>query len=78
LEDLVPISIPLLPGARCLAQSWLLLAPQGGQQQARRNAWAAMSATSARTRERRLAQEALRSAAQRAHGRQALGGGTGR
>ena len=74
----MPTPLPLLPGARRIQSLLLLLAPHGGQHQARRNAWAALSAASARTRERWLAQEALRGVAQRAPAREALEDGTGR
>ena len=70
-------ALPLAPAVRLAQSLVLLLAPQGGQSHGRRNAWAAMSATSSRGRERRSAQEALHAAEQRASGREALGGGTG-
>ena len=53
---------------RTLQTLLMLAAPGGGQTTARRNAWAGMSADSARGRERRQAEAALAAADVRAYG----------
>jgi hypothetical protein len=57
-----PLHLPSLLSAQALL---LALAPHGGQQTARRNAWAAMSVDAARARARREAAAAVNAAATR-------------
>jgi hypothetical protein len=73
LEEPVPLTT-----IRSHATTLLLLAlPAGGQTTARRNAWAGMSAGSARGRDRRTAELAVTVAEQRAGTPGARSGGTG-
>ncbi len=77
----MPLTAPLTRTprfVRSVARDLLLLAvPHGGQQHARRNAWAGMSRDAGLARDRRAAEAAVDAALLRAYARDALADGTG-
>ena len=64
------LSLSLTRNARLLESLLLTVLPHGGQRDARRNAWAAMSADSQRARQRRDADRAMDLAVLRARARE--------
>jgi hypothetical protein len=72
--DVTPSEAAVLPilkrNLRTLESMLLTVAPHGGQRDARRNAWAAMSADAQLARQRREADDAMARAAMRARARE--------